>query len=295
MWDCRRRRIAGNAGERYGRSWRRILREPRFRYTILDVSGLRQIIESLSVVVPAYNAERHIARTLDVIEAWLPAQGVPHEIIVVDDGSTDGTFEVIRRYGERARILRNEANRGKGYSVRRGVLSSNNAWVLFTDADNAIDIEHLALFAASAGKADVIIASRHLPGAVMLRPQGLLRTYLGRLFAWIVRLLALPGCSDSQCGFKLFRREAARRLFSAQQVDRFAFDVEVLLLARRFGLRVVEMPVTCNNPPESTIRPGIDSLRMGRDLLRILWRLRRGRWEADLNSAANAAGRSGSE
>jgi len=260
--------------------------------TIPSVPELRQFIGSLSVVIPAYNAERHISRTLGAIETWLSVQGVPHEIIVVDDGSGDGTAEATAKRGAGVRVLRNESNRGKGYSVRRGVLASSNAWVLFTDADNAIGIEHLSRFARSAGEADIVIASRHLPGAVMLRPQGVLRQCLGRLFAGVVRLLALPGCSDSQCGFKLLRQEAAEKVFSVQRVDRFAFDVEVLLLARRFGLRVVELPVTCDNPPDSTIRPGLDSLRMGFDLLRILWRLRRGRRVSAFSDKAGSSGRS---
>lgn len=260
--------------------------------TIPGVSELRQVIESLSVVIPAYNAERHIGRTLEAVQAWLPAQAVPHEIIVVDDGSTDGTFEAVARHGEGVRVLRNESNRGKGHSVRRGVLASRNAWVLFTDADNAIGIEHLARFAGSAAEADIVVASRYLPGAVVLKPLGFARKRLGRLFATTVRLLALPGCTDSQCGFKLFRRVAAQRVFSLLRVERFAFDVELLLLARRMGMRVVELPVTCDNPPDSTIRPGIDSLRMGWDLVKTVWRLRRGRGGGMFNIAAEAGRRS---
>jgi dolichyl-phosphate beta-glucosyltransferase len=239
------------------------------------VSELRQAIESLSVVIPAYNAERHIGQTLDIVEAWLTAQGVPHEITVVDDGSTDRTAELVARHGQRVRLLRNDTNRGKGYSIRRGVLASNNAWILSTDADNAIRIEHLASFASQAAAADIVIASRNAPGAVLMHPQPRLRACTGKVFTGLVRLLALPGCSDSQCGFKLYRRSAAHMLFSGQRVDRFAFDVEVLLLARRTGLRVAELPVTCDNPPDSTIRLGVDSLRMCCDFLRILWRLRR--------------------
>jgi dolichyl-phosphate beta-glucosyltransferase len=239
------------------------------------MSELRQAFESLSVVIPAYNAERHIGRTLDIVEAWLSAQGVPHEIIVVDDGSTDRTAELVVRLGERVSLLRNETNRGKGYSVRRGVLASNNAWILTTDADNAIGIEHLATFAAQAPMADIVIASRNIPGAALVHPQPRLRVYTGKVFTGLMRLVALPDCSDSQCGFKLYRRGAAQLLFSRQRVDRFAFDVEVLLLARRMGLRVAESPVTVDNPPHSSIRLGVDSLKMCRDMIRIMWRLRR--------------------
>ena len=166
----------------------------------------------------------------------------------MDDGSDDRTAEIVARHGDRIHLLRNEGNRGKGYSVRRGVLASKNAWILTTDADNAIGIEHLASFAAQAPMADIVIASRNIPGAALTHPPPRMRVFTGKLFIGLVRSLALPGCSDCQCGFKLYRHSAAQLLFSRQRVDRFAFDVEVLMLARRMGLRVAESPVTVDNP-----------------------------------------------
>jgi dolichyl-phosphate beta-glucosyltransferase len=232
------------------------------------------VFESLSIVIPACNAEAHVASTLDAAQSWLEASGVPHEVIVVDDGSRDRTAELIERRGRGVILLRNESNRGKGYAVRRGMSAARHAWALFMDADHSTHIRHLEQFAPLAGRADVVIGSRRVPGARIVRPQHRLRQALGRTFPYLVQLVALRDIRDTQCGFKLFRRAAAEAIFSRQRVDRFAFDVEVLLLARRLGLRIVEAPVDWDNPTDSTLRIGVDTWVMLYDLVRTVCRLR---------------------
>jgi dolichyl-phosphate beta-glucosyltransferase len=225
-------------------------------------------------VIPAYNAEAFITTTLDAVQDWLAAQGISHEVLVVDDGSTDRTAALVATRDRGVQLLRNDGNRGKGYSVRRGLLASKMAWGLFMDVDHSTRIENLARLAEQAGSADVIIASRRVPGARIVRRQHRLRQRLGRTFPHLVRALVLPGIADTQCGFKLFRRRVIDAVFTRQTIDRFAFDVEVLLLARRLGHRIVEVPIDWDNPTVSTLRVGRDAWRMFTDLLRLSWRYR---------------------
>lgn len=237
--------------------------------------GLADAFGSLSVVVPAYNAERVIGGTLDAVQGYLDRAGLPYEVIVVDDGSRDGTARVVAQRGRGVRLLVNRVNRGKGATVRRGMLSALMEWALFTDVDNSTSIEHLEVFAPLAGTSDVIIASRRMRGSTIVQRQNALRRLLGGGFPRLVRLLALPGVTDSQCGFKAFRASAARGVFSRVRTERFAFDVEALLLARRLGLRIAEAPARWDNPPdESTVRLRVDTLKMFADVIAAAWRLR---------------------
>ena len=240
------------------------------------LSSITRCLESLSVVIPAYNAAGHVVDTLDDVRGWLDAAAVPSEIIVVDDGSLDETPTLVRHGNIAARLLRNDRNRGKGYSVRRGMLAARHDWVLFMDVDNSTRIHHLEQFAPLASDHDVIIASRRLDGARIVRRQPRLRQLLGRTFPYLVRLLAIPDLSDTQCGFKLFRRDAVRAIFPRQRIERFAFDVEVLMLAKKLGLRIAEVPVDWDNPPQSTLRISGDSLKMVLDVLSSVRRIRRG-------------------
>lgn len=238
------------------------------------MADLTKAFGSLSVVIPVYNAEREVASTLDDVQSYLEAGGVTHEILVVADGNTDRTADIVRRRGKGVQLLCNEQNRGKGFSVRRGMLASKMAWALFMDVDHSTRIENLEAFAGQAEAADVIIASRRVAGARIVRRQHRIRQTLGKMFPHLVRVLVLPDVSDTQCGFKLFRRSAVERIFSAQRVERFAFDVELLLLAQRQGLRVQEVPVDWDNPTASTLRIGRDATRMLMDLLWLFWRFR---------------------
>jgi len=234
---------------------------------------------SLSVVIPAFNANACVAATLDEIQACLERTELPHEIIVVDDGSGDDTAGIVKQRDRGVRLIVNEVNRGKGYAVRRGMLDARMEWVLFTDVDHATSIEHLARFAPLAAEADILIGSRRLPESRILRRQPRFRQTLGRIFPYLVRALVLPEFADTQCGFKLFRRDVARDLFGRATIDRFCFDVEILAMARARGYRIREVPVEWRNPEGgSTLRIGRDTVQMMLDLLRVAWRARRSQY-----------------
>jgi dolichyl-phosphate beta-glucosyltransferase len=198
----------------------------------------------LSVVIPAYNEAKRLPPTLEKIQRHL--RGRAHEILVVDDGSRDDTAARAEAAG--VQVVRNEGNRGKGYSVRRGMLAARGAQRLMTDADLSTPIEELdRLLARSDEGYDVVIASRALPGSNVEVRQPWYRENMGRVFNLCVRLVALPGLQDTQCGFKLFSASAAEQSFAAARLDGFSFDVEALFVARRRGFRIAEVPVTWRN------------------------------------------------
>ena len=235
----------------------------------------------ISYVVPAYNEQGRIAPTLDAALQHLRDTGMAGEIIVVDDGSTDGTADLVADYAAthpRVRLLRNDANRGKGYSVRRGALDAEGEVVLFTDADGSTPMSETPKLLApiAAGEADVAIGSRELPGSQLERPQPRYRRFIGGACRWLVRLIAIGGFRDTQCGFKAFRRDVAQEVFSRQTLDGFAFDVELLVIARRLGYRILEVPVRWLDSSYSRVSPLADSARMLRDLFRIRLQARRG-------------------
>lgn len=225
---------------------------------------------SLSVVIPAYNEEARLGPTLARVREHLTARGGAWEVIVVDDGSRDATVEVARAGG--ATVIEQGVNRGKGAAVRAGMLAARHDRVLFSDADLATPIEELAKLEArlDAGD-DVAIASRALRGSDIRTRQHPMRELMGKTFNVIVRALVLGGIKDTQCGFKLFTRDAARDLFGRATVDGFAFDVEVLVLARG-RWRVAEVPVVWHHVEESKVSPGVDAARMFADVIRLRWR-----------------------
>lgn len=232
---------------------------------------------SLSVVVPAYNEVRRLGLTLDTVLAWCTGRFAPLELIVVDDGSSDGTSRVAAERasaGAPVRVLKNDLNRGKGYSVRRGILEAQNELVLFSDADLSTPIEELEKLLAHLDHAQVVIGSRSIKGSRVEVRQPLFRMLMGKTFNKIVRVVLGTRLNDTQCGFKLFSRDAAREAFSRATVDGFAFDAEVLLIAERLGYRIQEVPVRWLNSPASTVHPVKDSARMLRDVLRVRWRHR---------------------
>ena len=207
---------------------------------------------ALSVVVPALNEEDRLPRTLERIVSHLGRRREGYELVVVDDGSRDRTAE--RAQAARATVLRNEATRGKGYAVRRGMLAASGARRLMTDADLSTPIEELDRLCARMDEGhDVVIGSRALPGARIEVHQPWYRENMGRLFNLFVRALAVPGVTDTQCGFKLFSASAARDVFSSARLDGFSFDVEVLFLARRKGYRIAEVPVVWRNDAASRV------------------------------------------
>jgi dolichyl-phosphate beta-glucosyltransferase len=231
-------------------------------------------LRSLSVIIPAKNASAVLAATLDDIADFTKDAELDNEIIVVDDGSTDATGIIAKTHPSRPRLLVNDRNRGKGYSVRRAMLESTHDWALLTDADNATSIDHLDRFAPFARDYDVIIASRRLPGSRIVRPQPRIRQKLGQIYPHLVRIVALPEISDSQAGFKLFSRDAARVIFSHLRTERFAFDTEALLLARLLNYRIAEVAIDWNNPADSSLDIRTDTFRMMYDLMRMTLRLR---------------------
>ena len=227
----------------------------------------------LSVVIPAYDEGKRLRSSLEKVRSYLASKPFASEIIIVDDGSRDRTAEVARAALEGRvshRVIRLESNQGKGYAVRTGVLASAGETVVFTDADLSTPIEELDKFLPRLEEGfDVVIGSRAVPGCDIRVRQARPRQAMGKLFNRLVRLFVMGGCPDTQCGFKLFRRKAALDLFSRLETAGFAFDVEVLLLARKLGYRVAEVPVVwCDSRP-SRVRMVRSSWGMLKELLRI--------------------------
>jgi dolichyl-phosphate beta-glucosyltransferase len=235
-----------------------------------------------SLVVPAYDESDRIERAVAEIATWRDRRpgGWDWEVIVVDDGSSDGTGDLARRAAKNAgmplEILRHERNRGKGAAIRTGILASAGDPVLVTDTDLSTPLAEWVKLAERLPTHPVAIGSRALDEALVRRRQPFYRQFMGKSFNTFVRLLAVRGIGDTQCGFKLFRGDVARQLFSLARIDRFAYDVEILYLARRRGYPIAEVPVLWFNSPESKVAVIKDSLRMLRDLVRIRW-IHRGR------------------
>lgn len=235
----------------------------------------------LSVVIPAYNEAGRLPPTLGRLRAYLDARGRAYEIVVVDDGSSDGTAQAARQAGGAVvTVVVNATNRGKGHAVRRGMLAARGARRLLCDADLSTPIEQLERLEAQAEQGhEVVIGSRALPGAqVEIRQTGF-RENVGRLFNLLVRLLALRGVRDTQCGFKLFSAAAAEGVFRVARLDGFVFDVEALFLARRQGRRIAEVPVVWRNDAASRVSFS-KGARAFLEIARVRWNALRGRYDA---------------
>jgi dolichyl-phosphate beta-glucosyltransferase len=232
---------------------------------------------ALSVVIPAWNEEARLPATLRRIVDYLAPRGQAFEVLVVDDGSTDGTARVALSFGApEVRLLGSGSNRGKGYAVRLGMLEARGERRLMTDADLSTPIEDLPrLEQALADGAGVAIGSRALPASQVLVRQGVFREGMGRLFNLAVRALLLPDLRDTQCGFKLFTAAAARDAFAAIRLEGFCFDVEALVAARARGHRIAEVPVTWSNDAATRVGLG-KGARAFADLVGIRERRRRG-------------------
>ncbi len=230
----------------------------------------------LSVVIPAYNEALRLRPTLRRVVDYLRGQGVVYEVLVVDDGSTDATAAVAEEFAAQGvHLLRQPENRGKGAVLRVGVLESRGDEVLLVDADLSTPIEDLERLRPHLQEAEVILGSRAVAGSDITLHQPVYREMMGRTFNLIIRLLGVRGLRDTQCGFKLLDGDVARELFRKLQIERFAYDVELVWLARRHGYRVVEVGVRWADSSSSRVNPMTDSLRMFWDVLMLRWRGRR--------------------
>jgi dolichyl-phosphate beta-glucosyltransferase len=225
----------------------------------------------LSLVIPAYNEEARLPLTLPVAIEYLASTDWDWEIRVVDDGSTDGTCDVVRGFTARDPrvVLQAEPHRGKGGAVKAGMLGSTAAYRFLCDADFSMPVEEVARFLPPyLGDYHLAIATREGPGAVRVdEPES--RHLMGRVFNGLVTSLLVPGFADTQCGFKCFSAAAAEQLFPMQTIDGFAFDVEVLFLARKAGLDIREVPITWYYMEASSVQPLRDTWRMFREVMRI--------------------------
>ncbi len=228
----------------------------------------------LTVVVPAYNEEGRLEPGLRRALEYLGRRGRPFELLVVDDGSRDGTVAVAAGFAAQGvRVLRHERNRGKGAAVRTGVVASRGERVLISDADFSTPIEEVEKLEARLGDGTpLVIGSRGVGSSQVRQHQPFYREMMGRTFNLIIRLLGVRGIRDTQCGFKLIRGDAGRSLFSALTIEGFAWDVELIWLARRRGYRIAEVGVIWINSPDSRVDPIRSSLSMLRDV--VLMRLR---------------------
>jgi len=226
----------------------------------------------VSVVIPAYNEEDRLPQTLLSVVEYCDARSENFEILVVDDGSTDGTVQVVQRMEKLSpmvKLLTYEENRGKGYAVRHGVLAAKGKRVLYSDADGATPIEELERLEEILKKdCHIAIGSRALYSKETSTKTVWYRKFIGRAFNGLVNFLILPGIADTQCGFKLFYRKAAQDLFSLQSSEGFSFDVELLFLARREGYTIAEVPINWTNIPGSKVDLVRDSARMGVDIIK---------------------------
>jgi dolichyl-phosphate beta-glucosyltransferase len=224
----------------------------------------------LSIIIPAYNEEKRIGKTLERILEYLHKRIFDYEIIVVDDGSKDKTIEVVSKFKDkRIKILKNIKNMGKGYSIKRGMLEATKDYLLFSDSDLSTPIEELDDFIKYILRYDIIIASRNLKESKIKIKQPKIRQLLGKIFPLFVRLFAIRGIKDTQCGFKLFKKDSAKKIFGKQTIDGFGFDVEILYLAKKYKFKIKEMPVVWVNDMASKVNPFKDSLRMIRDVIKV--------------------------
>jgi glycosyltransferase involved in cell wall biosynthesis len=228
-----------------------------------------------SIIIPAYNESARLGATLDHVLGYVSKQGWDAEVIVVNDGSRDQTPDLVRtrsREHLNLRLLDNPGNRGKGYSVRNGMLNANGDVLLFSDADLSSPLEEVVkLFAAIKAGADIAIGSRWLQPELQGHRQSLLRQLYGRIFNLSLRIFLGLRFKDTQCGFKAFTRDAAQTIFPLQSIERWGFDPELLFLARKSGLRVKEVAVVWSHSEGTRISPLRDGMRMFLEVLQIRW------------------------
>jgi len=224
----------------------------------------------ISVVIPAYNEAERLGSTLERAVDYLSRRGLSYEVLVVDDGSRDQTVQVAEAFADRGvRVIRHEQNRGKGAAIKTGMLASLGAEVLLSDADASTPIEQLEKLQRRLPEAPVVLGSRAVAGADIRQHQPFYRELMGKTFNRLIRLVGVHGLYDTQCGFKLLKGEVAREIGAELMIDGFAYDVELVWLARRHGYRVVEVGVIWVDSPDSRVDPVRSSLAMLRDVVRM--------------------------
>ena len=233
----------------------------------------------LSVIIPAYNEEKRINNTLKEIDKYLSLQDYDSEIVVVSDGSTDRTVEVVQeamKIIKNLKLIDNKQNRGKGFVTRQGMLEAKGEFRVFTDADNSTTIDHIEKFWPYLEEGyDVIIGSREIKGAILDPPQSWLRRRTGRLFRFLTNIFTgLWDIEDTQCGFKCFTKRAVEDIFPRCRIDRFSFDVEILVIAKLLGYKIKEVPIRWVNDPHSKVnfknmaKMGFDLIKIRRNLIK---------------------------
>src|ERR1700722_17140402 len=248
----------------------------------------------LSIVIPAYNESARIEATLERVMACVETQRWDAEVLVVDDGSRDATPEIIHRWMQRypqLHLIKNDGNRGKGYSVRNGLLQATGEVVMFTDADLSAPMEEAErLLAAIAAGADVAIGSRWMDKTRQTIHQPLYRRFFGRCFNWVTRtIMGLP-FKDTQCGFKAFKRPVAQIVFRLQRIERWGFDPEILFIARKLGYEIREVPVTWGHDKRSRMSYLRDGIKMLEDMARISANSMAGRYDEDIAALKDTSG-----
>jgi dolichyl-phosphate beta-glucosyltransferase len=243
-----------------------------------------------SIVIPAYNESARLGATLEKVLAYVHAQRWDAEVIVVNDGSRDNTAEIVRTFAAKdpsLRLVENPGNRGKGYSVRNGMLNARGQIVLFTDADLSSPIEEAPkLFRALGDGADIALGSRWLRAETQTQRQPLHRQLFGRIFNLVLRLTLGLQFKDTQCGFKAFKQPAVQAIFPLQKIERWGFDPEILFLARKLGFKVKEVSVAWGHSGDTRINPLVDGSRMVMEMLRIRWYDLRGKYDGSSPSTA---------
>jgi dolichyl-phosphate beta-glucosyltransferase len=226
---------------------------------------------TLSVVIPAYNESKRIKKTLIDIISYLESKKCVYEIIIVDDSSFDNTIQVVNSLkNKNIQIIKNKTNHGKGFCVKRGIKNSKYDFILFSDADLATPIKELDSMIKEINNGfDIVVASRNLSKSIIMVEQPFYRQIMGKIFPLIVRLLLIPQIKDTQCGFKLFRSNIAKKIVKKQTINRFCFDVEILFIAKKYRYKIKEVPVTWIDKKGSKVNPFKDSFSMFFDLIKI--------------------------
>ena len=228
--------------------------------------------KKISLIVPAYNEEKRITSSIEKILSYMKSKEYNFELLVIDDGSKDTTAEKVKSITDDSlKLISYSPNGGKGYAVKQGMLAATGDFLVFLDADLATPIEELEKFLPLTDRFDVLIASRALRDSDVQIHQALYRELLGKIFNKIVQLLAVWGVKDTQCGFKLFSSKAADVIFKRQLIHGWAFDVELLFIARKHGFSIMEVPVTWINEEDSRVSPLKSSIQMFVEILKINW------------------------